>query len=1253
LDTYFRDVKNFVTNHHLKSYDEFVEQKIKNIVHTLNPFDMIKFHEGTPTPSSRVRVYVGGKSRPELAIKFFPPSIKVGTIPTRPLYPNEARLKSLTYQSTIKADILVETETFDVNGKSIEKKEVTFPAVKIGAVPVMVGSMLCNLTALDARDKVRVAGECEFDHGGYFIVGGKEKVIIAQERNVTNVLFVSAIKDENEPYTYEAVIRSTPEEAAVFPKVVRFYVHRGKADNPAKRNRISVALPGLESSIPLFVLFRALGVSSDRSILEHILAETGIDNVENKGFVDFMFASIVDGAVVHTQTEAFEYIGARHSRLKSLKYDVRVVQHMLLHDVFPNMNERDEEGNDRMNARTKAMFLGHLLMTLLRVCLDMDKVTDRDHYAMKRVDVSGALCANIFRDFYNLFRRMCMDEMDRQYHYGLARQEGGVHRLINQDNLSRIFQYTIVEEKMINSLRGKWGVDEETNGVVQDLSRLSYMGSISHLRRVQSPLSSEVKLVAPHRLHASQYGIICPIESPDGANVGLIKNMALTCVVTPDMPGRVIREWMESLGPMYEPIAYVTPSSSSSSSCKIFINYNWVGCTKEPDVLVKKLRALRRSTVIEDVEYMSVAWDVVRRKIDVFTDAGRCGRPLFVVDNSRGDLALTDTMVEKLRRREMRWEEMFVSGAIEYIDVAESSTCLIATTSDDLATATVRLKRYTHCEIHPSSMFAVLSVNIPFANHNPATRGAFSCAQAKQAIGVYSTQFTNRMDTAGLVLHYAQRAVVGTRYMHHLRNNALPNGENAIVALMCYTGYNQEDSIIMNKASIERGMFNITYFKTIVAEENTDPQTGERVVFAHPGVLEKRDGVRVRGYGVRFGDYSKLDDNGFPRLNSKIAEHDAYIGKVLIRPQTNADVSLSSIKNDENDEVFKDKSEIADKTMGGMVDKVYAYGDDGDRRCKIRMRKMRLPTLGDKHASRHAQKGVVGMILPQAHMPFTKDGLVPDIIMNPHAFPSRMTVGHVMECILGKAGCMTGSFYDATPFSDAESNIDDAGDRLETLGYQRYGDEVMYNGITGEQMSCDVFVGPTYMLRLKHMVDDKINYRVAGDNGGYQAMTRQPVASRAKGGGLRIGEMESHSIIAHGMAGMLKESMVERSDGFMLGIDKTSGDIANAMSLGLEDRPVPENEPGVVGGKAIWFDKKRNFAMSDRNEFCAMQTTYTTKLFLQELRALGIDAKLQMGDIDGDGDGDGDDCDGGNDGDGDGDDGDGDGYDGDDGDEDA
>ena len=1254
LDTYFRDNKHFVTQHHLNSFDEFITDRIPNIVRSLNPFDMIKFFDNTQTPKLKVDVFVGGKQGTSL--RFDRPFIRDANGAMRPLYPNEARLKSITYKSNLYADIVVETTVFNEDGSLGNMQQAVHQNVRIGAIPVMVGSRLCNLHGLDDRSRVLEAGECTFDQGGYFIINGKEKVIIAQERNVTNVLFISSVSDEASPYSYEAVIRCTPEEAAVFPKVVRFYVQKAKAEDAANRHQILVTMPGIEIPIPVFVLFRALGVASDRSILEYILLHNDPDDSDNKMFVDFLYASIVNGRIAHTQQEALEYIGARYKVARSTKVrdrdpdrdadatntvDVRVVQHMLLVDVFPNMNEVYMNGagetKERMNVHTKAMFLGHLVMSLMRVCLQFDLESDRDHYEMKRVDVSGALCANLFRDFYNLFRRTCKDEMDRQYYFGPSKQSNAWHRLINVDNLSRFFQPVIVEEHMINSLRGKWGVDEESNGVVQDLSRLSYMGSISHLRRVQSPLSSEIKITAPHRLHASQYGIICPIESPDGANVGLIKNMALTCYVTPEMPGRLIRSWLSGQSSnLFQPLASVVPSTLSMADvglCKVFVNHNWTGCSSSPNALVSKLRELRRNALQQSGEkrkfqFLSVSWDIVRRKIDIFTDAGRCCRPLLIVKTSSrssfGELVLTQSMMTKLASKSANWKDVFLENMVEYVDVAESGTCLIAPTGIALAQASALKKVYTHCEIHPSSMFAVLTANIPFANHNPAPRGAFSCAQGKQAIGVYSTQFANRMDTAGLVLHYAQRAVVGTRYMSYLRNNGLPNGENAIVAIMTYSGYNQEDAMIMNKASIERGMFNITYFKTIVADEEMDKHNpgGSRVVFAHPETIEKMEGVRVSGYGVRFANYKHLDVNGFPKLNAKIAEHDAYIGKVLMTPPSTeaSSATLTRQKAEETKHSYKDKSHIADKTTGGIVDRVFVFGENGQRKCKIRLRKMRLPTLGDKHASRHAQKGVVGMILPQAQMPFTKEGLVPDIILNPHAFPSRMTVGHVMECVLGKAGCMSGMFYDATPFSFAESNVDDAGERLERAGFQRHGDQVMYSGIDGQQLACDVFIGPTYILRLKHMVDDKINYRVAGDNGGYQAMTRQPVASRAKGGGLRVGEMETNSIIAHGIASMLKESMMDRSDAFMVGLDKTDGDIATTMNLGFEQRRlVGDDASGLVGGTVTSIDRHRQFAMSVSDvrgidgppEFCALQMPYSAKLLLHEVRSLGINPILR------------------------------------------
>jgi DNA-directed RNA polymerase II subunit RPB2 len=448
------------------------------------------------------------------------------------------------------------------------------------------------------------------------------------------------------------------------------------------------------------------------------------------------------------------------------------------------------------------------------------------------------------------------------------------------------------------------------------------------------------------------------------------------------------------------------------------------------------------------------------------------------------------------------------------------------------------------------------------------------------------------MDTTGLILHYPERAIVNTRYMDYLKNHELPNGQNLIVAIMCYSGYNQEDSMIINRSAIQRGALHMTYYKSLVEEEEYSLTSDDRIVFGNPAKYHN-EGKAVEGYGERFANYANLDEYGFPKLNSRIGLDDVYLGKIGIKSPTDA------ASSDKGAVMYSDRSAVADKTKEFTIDKVFVYTDESFvQHCKIRGRIPRMPTLGSKMASRHAQKGVIGMIMAHEDMPFCKDGITPDLIINPHALPSRMTVGHLLETMVGKLGCLSGSCMDATPFCSRDMTA--MRDALESFGFERHGDEVLYSGITGEQIKCNIFIGPTYMLRLKHMVEDKINHR-GQDEAPYEMLTRQPVASRGNEGGLRIGEMEVNCINAHGMWSFMKESMFERSDRYVVGIDNPIGDIAvmdmrsgSGMSRGI-DQIVDE---GVLD-----------------NDFAMVAMPYSTKLFLQELNALSLRTHIYTGSL--------------------------------------
>jgi len=1005
-------------------------------------------------------------------------------------------------------------------------------------------------------------GECPYDQGGYFIVDGKEKVIISQERIATNQLFISEASDP-EMYKLEGMIRSTALENALFPKSVYFWVQKDTY-KPSK----SGSAIGMENSffinmkimninlehIPICIIFRALGIESDKDIVEYIV-------LNNNDLIPHLRSTIVNATTVfvnndkyiYTQEDALSYLSnfVKHKNTDFVKY-------IFINDLFPNI------GND---FRQKAMYLGYLVNKLVRTTIGQLKQNKRDNYMFKRVDTTGILLGNIFRDFYNKYRNNIRNLIDREYTMGSTSNR---LKLVSETNFNRIFPSLIIEEGMYKSMKGNWGLtgDPSEQGIVQDVNRLSYIGYMSHLRRVNTPIDRSIKLVEPHRLDTPQWGMMCPIESPDGGNIGLLKHMASSCEITLESNRDSIMECLVDLNLIK--LENINPFNMNNNYAKINLNNNWIGIHDNPLELTNTLKKYRRTGVLN--AFVSISWNVIENEIMIFSDSGRCVRPLILREE-----------LDKLNYDAKSWEELVNgytydytynknkkqnSSAIEYVDCFETNTLYIAMTKEDLT------DRHTHLEIHPCLSLSLYTNTIPFANHNQAPRNVFSGQQGKQALGMYATSFNHRIDTASYVLHYPQRSLLSTKIAKYTFKNKMPNGENLIVAIATYTGYNQEDSIILNKSSIQRGMFNVSYFKSIVDSEDEDLKSNTKVVFDNP-VRLKKEGKNI---DFKYANWDTIDDNGMPIKDRYISENDCYLGKVNVVQKYTEDTD--AIFNDQNyQNYYKDKSKIADKTLNGKIDKVIRYEKKGLDHIKIRLRKFRIPELGDKMASSHGQKGVCGMILPQEDMPYNKHGLVPDIIVNPHAFPSRMTIAHLIESVLSKLCCLDGQYIDGTAFEN--HCIDDYYELMKKYNYQKYGDELLYNGFTGEQIETEIFFGPTFYYRLKHMVKDKINYRASG--GPVESLTRQPTQGRANGGGLRIGEMETNAILAHGISSFVKETMTTRSDGYYKYIDSETG----------ED--------------IIYNEKEKYYDSINAQK---IEVPYSMKLLKQEIEGLGINMKM-------------------------------------------
>jgi DNA-directed RNA polymerase II subunit RPB2 len=910
-----------------------------------------------------------------------------------------------------------------------------------------------------------------------------------------------------------------------------------------------------------------------------------------------------------------------YNNLNKLKY-------VLVNDLFPNVG---------YSFKNKAMFLGHIVRKMVKVVLGASQETDRDNYMYKRVDISGFLLANLFRDYYNQFRNWVRDNIDKAYNLG-PWKTSGIENIINKSNLHEIFQHRFIEDGLRKSLKGSWGKTMKENPdykdlesvkqeVVQDLNRFSYAGFISHLRRCNTPLDpTAVKLVGPHKLHPSQWGIMCPCESPDGASIGLLKNFAVMCHVTFDIAVPHILRCLDDNGMMKIQDASVAEVKKMT---KVLVNSNWVGVVDDAPTMYKLLKLLKKNALINI--YTSVSWDILSSEINILTESGRCCRPTYVVDKNndiivrkhlqdikdkklvwtdllRGDLVSADdfshnfdgyidpkkAILKKLGKTPKDVHEVIsilekTQASIEYSDVEETNNHLIAIDSDEVDKGG---KRYTHCEIHASTMLSAVAVNTPFSDHNQAPRNIFSSGQCKQAIGVFATNYNNRIDTMTYVMNYAQRPITATRYGEYTNFNKMGNGQNLIVAIATYTGYNQEDSIIFNKTSVERGMFNLTYYKNMVDSEEENKKENEAIRFANPMTLIK-EGKNLEN--IKFANYNKLDENGYPKVNSYIHEGDAIIGRCKVKTEYVEDEKAKGgiFNNKVKREVYEDRSIVADKTVSGIVDRVFVYFDEyNKKKLKIRFRKNRVVDVGDKNCSRAGQKGVCGALIPEENLPFTKDGLKPDIIINPHAFPSRMTIGHLFESVLAKYGAMKGKFMDATPFN--HNDYDSLFDMLEQdFGMERYGNELMYNGFTGEQITSEIFIGPTFYQKLKHMVQDKINYRSTGPK---NITTRQPVKGRSNNGGLSLGNMEVNCLVSIGGAAYLKESMMEKSDKYQYDIDNTNGNIA-----------ITNKKNGI-------FRSYQGDDVVQSHDFSTLETPYAFKLLSQELMTMGLKPRIYVND---------------------------------------
>ena len=1180
IGSYFRGKHlEQLVRHQIESYNDMVNNQLRRTIDMFNPVRIM---------SDQDYDRLSQKYRLEVEVNFnnfylYRPQIHENTGATKIMFPQEARLRNFTYASMMTTDLsikyIVRTGPNLANIQTFHKQ---IPKVHIGKLPIMLKSCICVLSQHEHLDH-NVTGECPHDAGGYFIINGSEKTVLGQERAAENKVSCYNVAKNNNKWLWVAEIKSIPDHKCISPKQINMMV-------VAKQNGFGhplvIQIPRMKQPVPLFLVFRALGVLSDKEICEYIVYN--IEDSHSKQLLESLQASIIDANHIMTQEEAVKYITSQviftpinmdkeTGAIKKREFAMDVLHN----DLFPHCN----------TAQQRIYFLGYMANKLLCAFFEIIKQDDRDSYLNKRIDLTGTLLNNLFRNYFNKLVKDMSKQVIREINTGSWRSTEDYLSIVNDTNMYKIIKSSTIENGLKRALStGDFGIKSLTSnkvGVAQVLNRLTYSSSLSHLRRINTPIDKSGKLIPPRKLHNTSWGFLCPAETPEGGSIGVVKNISYMTHVTIHSSPKSLHTHIDE---HIQRIETLKPRDTFNE-VKVFVNGIWVGITKDPMKLYQDFKMKKHCGIINI--YTSVVFDYMRAEIRICNDAGRLARPLHIVNPETNDLYITRDIIERLSKRELCWDDLLTHlccdqedderislsdlqshkrSVIEYIDPDEQAFSMIAMRPKHLYRSEQEpsnpyIHRYSHCEIHPSTIFGILASCIPFPEHNQAPRNTYQCAMGKQAIGIYVTNYARRMDKTAYVLTYPHRPLVDTRLMQMIELAEIPSGAPLIVAIMSYTGYNQEDSVLVNQGAIDRGMFSATIYHT---EKDEDKKiNGDEEIRCRPDPSKTK--------GMKFGNYDKINQRGIMPANTFIENRDIIMGKVI------------PIKDNRNDPTkiikYEDVSRAYHTSEECYIDKSYIDSNgEGYCFCKVRVRAFRKPVIGDKVSSRMGQKGTIGNIIPERDMPFTKEGIRPDIIINPHAIPSRMTIGQLKETLLGKVLVNLGLFGDGTSFGDFD--IKDISKELLKVGFEMNGNELLYNGLTGEQIKSDVFIGPVFYQRLKHMVNDKQHSRSIGPMVNF---THQPAEGRSRDGGLRFGEMERDAMVGHGASRFTRGRMYDSSDKYEVHVCRKCGLVA-----------------AYNDERSIHLCK----TCDNRADFALVQIPYACKLLFQELATMNIAPRI-------------------------------------------
>jgi DNA-directed RNA polymerase subunit B len=1093
--------KEGVARQHLNSYNEFMEKGIQSIIDEVAEIEI-------ETSEYPYKIKLG-------KIKLQQPRIMELDGSITHVAPMEARLRNLTYASPIMLECSIVED-----GKILESR-----FIHIGDMPVMVKSNACILHNMPEHKLIELA-EDPRDPGGYFVINGSERVIVGLEDLSYNKIIVDM----------EEATGTLLYKAKVYSSIVGY---RAKLELIMRPDGAVVAkIPGSPVDVPLITLVRALGLETDKDIANGVSLNTLIQ--------DELEPSFEKSSDVLTSRDAIIYISKRIAPGMLEEFQIKRAETLLDWGLLPHLGKNPD------NRHEKALFLGEAASKLIELKLGWIDADDKDHYGNKVIKFAGQMLADLFRTaFRNLIR-------DMKYQLERSGQKRGINAV------AAAVRPGIISDKLNNAIAtGNWGRGRV--GVTQLLDRTNYMSTVSHLRRIQSPLSRSQPNFEARDLHATHFGRICPAETPEGSNCGLVKNLALSAIISVSVSSAEIVEKLFELG-----VEHVDEANDNLKriGARVFVDGQLVGYVEDGGHLANTLRTMRRSGKIHPhvgVYLYSSLNDNATKRLYISCNSGRVLRPLIIVRDGRS--LITDEIIEKIQKKFLSWTDLLHTGILELVDANEEENCYV-----NIGTEVIDLS-HTHLEVFPSSILGVGASIIPYPEHNQSPRNTYESAMAKQSLG-FSTPLMNASTYVRQhLMLYPQTPMVSTKAINLLGLDDRPTGQNAIVAVLPYEGYNIEDAVVFNKSAVDRG-FGRTFFYRVYEAEAKQYPGGMKDNFELPSSEEN-----IRGYRGEKA-YRLLEQDGAIMHEAVVVGGDILIGRTS-PPRFMEEYREFEVKGPYR----RDTSIGVRPSENGVVDTVImTQSVEGGKMFKIRVRDMRIPEIGDKFASRHGQKGVVGMLVSQEDLPYSENGIVPDVMINPHAFPSRMTVGQFLESLGGKAAALRGRIVDGSAFLGEK--LDQLKDVLQDYGFKFTGKEIMYDGRTGRKFPADVYVGVVYYQKLHHMVADKIHSRARGQ---VQMLTKQPTEGRARGGGLRFGEMERDCLIAYGASMMLKDRLLEESDKAEINVCERCGLLA-------------------------YYDmKQRRYicrVCGDKAKISSVIIAYAFKLLLQEMMSLNVAPRL-------------------------------------------